>query len=187
MARSDSSQSGVWGDRSSIRVLRGKSRQGSIDHRSNHSSCLGGDDPGRRDCSDDPLGRGSVEGTREGLGGGMNLRFMSLQITAPNPDSPGHLGIRRDLENVESPQVTYLSAPILSLDRLKHTSFPGIKNNKPQRRYFILPEHEPPNSSSRSFIKFSTWWRELRSSERRLDRLSKRSPRFEIWVEEFTC
>jgi hypothetical protein len=187
MARSDTSQSGCWGDRSSIRVWRGKGRERSIYHWSNHSSCLGGDYAGGSDCSNNPLGRSSVEGTRNWLSRGMNLRFVSLQITAPGPNPPCILGIGWDLENVESPQVTYSSAPVLCLDEIKHTSFPGIKDDNPQRGYFILPEHEPPNSPSRSFIKFSTWWRELGSSEGRIDRLSERSPGFEIWVEEFTC
>jgi hypothetical protein len=146
---------------------------------------LSGDDTSRRYRSDDPLGRGSVDSTRNRLGGGMNLRFMSLQITAPGSNAPCILGIGRDLENVESSQVTYSSAhPLVNL---RHTSFPRIKNDKPQRRDLILPEHEPPNSPSRPFIKFSTWWWELGGSEGRVDRLSEWSIGFEIWVEEFTC
>jgi len=132
-----------------------------------------------------PLGRGSVEGTRNRLGRGVNLGFMSLQITAPSSYAPCKLGVGRDLKNVESPQVASSSADTFNYKRL--TSFPRIKDDKPQGGYFVLPEHKPPCSPSRPFIKFSTWWRELGGSEGRVDRLSEWSPGFQIRVEEFTC
>jgi hypothetical protein len=186
MGGSDTSQSVRWGNITWSWCDEG--REGSVDHRSDHTSSLGGNDTSRCDCSDDPLGRGPLEGSRNGLGRGINLRFMNLQITAPGPYTPCILGIVGDLENVESPQVTYSSAhPSIYKRHKRRTSFPGIKNNKPKRRYFILPEHKPPDSPSRPFIKFSTWWRELGSSEGRVDGLSEWSIGFEIWVEEFTC
>jgi hypothetical protein len=76
MARSDTSESVRWGN--ITWSWCGERRERSVDHWSDHTSSLGGDDTSRSYCSHDPLGRGSVEGTRNRLDRGMNLGLVSL-------------------------------------------------------------------------------------------------------------